>query len=38
MKKTVEINGKKIGYDEPVYFIAEMSANHLHNFERAKKK
>ena len=37
MKKTVEINGKKIGYDEPVYFIAEMSANHLHNFERAKK-
>ena len=34
---TVEINGKKIGYDEPVYFIAEMSANHLHNFERAKK-
>lgn len=37
MNKTVEIEEKKIGYNEPVYFIAEMSANHLQNFDRAKK-
>lgn len=37
MKKNIEIDDKKIGPNEPTYFIAEMSANHLQNFERAKK-
>ena len=37
MSNTVSINGRLIGKDEPVYVIAEMSANHLQDFERAKK-
>lgn len=37
MRKNIEIDDKKIGQNEPTYFIAEMSANHLQNFERAKK-
>mgnify|MGYP002769214768 FL=1 len=37
MRKNIEIDDKKIGPNEPTYFIAEMSANHLQNFERAKK-
>lgn len=37
MTKTISINGRMIGGDYPAYIIAEMSANHLQNFERAKK-
>lgn len=37
MKRDLTIAGKKIGEDCPVYVIAEMSANHLQDFERAKK-
>jgi len=37
MKKidVVDINGRRIGPDEPVYIVAEMSANHNQNFENA---
>ena len=37
MKKFINIDGKLIGDDYPVYVIAEMSANHLQNFDRAKE-
>ncbi len=37
MKSEININGDKIGVNNPVYVIAEMSANHLQNKERAKK-
>lgn len=37
MKKQVFIDGRLVGEGQPVYMIAEMSANHLQNFERAKK-
>lgn len=37
MDKRIIINNDIIGGDNPVYVIAEMSANHLQNFERAKK-
>jgi pseudaminic acid synthase len=32
-----QINGKTIGNGHPVYIIAEVSANHHHNFEQAVK-
>lgn len=37
MNKKIEIDGKEISKDSNAYFIAEMSANHLRDFERAKK-
>lgn len=37
MKNEIEIDGKIISSEQPVYIIAEMSANHLQNLERAKK-
>lgn len=37
MKKTIVIAGKTIGENCPTYVIAEMSANHLQDLERAKK-
>lgn len=37
MEKEVRIDEKNIGIEHNTYFIAEMSANHLQNFERAKK-
>ena len=36
MKPVVTIEGKKIGEGYPVYIVAEMSANHLQDIERAK--
>ncbi len=36
MKKKFFIDGKEIGENRPTYIIAEMSANHLQNFDRAK--
>lgn len=35
MKHPVEIRGRKIGEGAPVYVVAEMSANHHHDFDRA---
>lgn len=35
MNPTITINGRNIGAGKPVYMIAEMSANHGQNFERA---
>ena len=35
MKTGFEINGRKIGPLEKVYIVAEMSANHNHDFEQA---
>lgn len=32
-----EINGRKIGKGYPCYIIAEMSANHSHNYDTAVK-
>ncbi|MBE5923092.1 MAG: pseudaminic acid synthase [Lachnospiraceae bacterium] len=37
MNKEITIDGKIIGGDSPTYIIAEMSANHLMSFERAKE-
>lgn len=37
MKDYIEIDGRRIGKDYPVYIIAEMSANHMQNLERAKE-
>lgn len=37
MDKKIFIDGRAIGYGESVYTIAEMSANHLQNLERAKE-
>lgn len=34
-QKFIEINNRRIGAGEPVYIIAEMSANHNHDFEQA---
>lgn len=33
--KHIEINGRKIGPGEPVYIVAEMSANHGQDYDRA---
>lgn len=35
--KTIEIEGRKIGYLQPPYIVAEMSANHNGKLERALK-
>ncbi len=37
MKNKISINGRCIGNDFPVYIIAELSANHNQNFDRAVK-
>ncbi len=37
MNRCISINGRCVGEGQPVYIIAEMSANHLQDFERAKK-
>lgn len=37
MKKEISIDGKIIGSNSPTYVIAEMSANHLMSFDRAKE-
>ncbi len=37
MTNYIEINGRKIGNGFPAYIIAEMSANHLQDFNRAKR-
>lgn len=37
MNKQIIINGRKIGHGKPAYIIAEMSANHLQNLDRAKE-
>ena len=37
MKKTISIGKRLISEDHSAYVIAEMSANHLQNFEREKK-
>lgn len=37
MNKSITIDGKIIGDEYPAYIIAEMSANHLQKYERAKK-
>lgn len=37
MKNVIEIDGKIISNEHPVYTIAEMSANHLQDIERAKQ-
>jgi pseudaminic acid synthase len=37
MAKNICIDGKHIGEGYPAYIIAEMSANHLQDFDRAKK-
>lgn len=36
MNRVINIDGRIIGEDGPVYIIAEMSANHLMKFDRAK--
>lgn len=35
MKQQIDIQGRKVGKDAPVFIIAEMSANHLMDYERA---
>ena len=35
MQSFIEINGRKVGLGEPVYIIAEMSANHNQDFDQA---
>lgn len=37
MNKSITIDGKKIGHEEPVYIVAEISANHLMDYNRAKE-
>ncbi len=37
MKHNISIGNKIIGEGEPAYMIAEMSANHLQDYDRAKK-
>lgn len=37
MQSFIEINGRKVGLGEPVYIIAEMSANHNQDFDQAVK-
>jgi pseudaminic acid synthase len=37
MSPHIEISGRRIGPGEPVYVIAELSANHGQNFERAAR-
>ena len=35
MKKVIEIDKRKIGENNPVYIVAEMSANHNGDYNRA---
>lgn len=35
MNNSIEVNGRKIGPGEPVYIVAEMSANHNQDFDKA---
>jgi pseudaminic acid synthase len=37
MKNEIKIGSKIIGQNSPVFIIAEMSANHLQDFDRAVK-
>ena len=37
MSTTIKINGREVGAGCPVYVVAEMSANHNHDFEQAVK-
>ena len=37
MNKTIKIGDRIIGLGQPAYIIAEMSANHLQDFDRAKR-
>ena len=37
MNKTIKIGDRLIGHGQPAYIIAEMSANHLQDYERAKR-
>lgn len=37
MSKVISIGRRKVGEDYPAYIIAEMSANHLQNYERARQ-
>lgn len=37
MKNVIKIDGREISDEHPVYVIAEMSANHLQDFGRAKR-
>ena len=37
MSKSFFISDRKIGDEAPAYIIAEMSANHLQDFDRAKR-
>lgn len=37
MNKHIKIGERIVGEGQPVYIIAEMSANHMQNYERAKK-
>jgi sialic acid synthase SpsE len=35
MRGFIEINGRRVGNQYPVYIVAELSANHNQNFEQA---
>lgn len=37
MMREIEINSKMINNNSPVFIVAELSANHLHNFDNAVK-
>ena len=37
MRGEIEINGRRIGAEQPVYIVAEMSANHNQDFEHAAR-
>lgn len=37
MSKCIHINNKEVGVSKPIYIIAELSANHNHDFEQAVK-
>lgn len=37
MSETFEINGRAVGAGHPTYIIAEMSANHGHDFQEARR-
>ena len=37
LETTIEINGRRIGTGYPTYIVAEMSANHSHDFDQAVK-
>ena len=37
MEPIIRIKGREIGFGHPTYIVAEMSANHCHDFEKAIK-